>query len=216
MILPTRHPPGVPFTTMGDDEAPTEFAGVATDDTELAYAWSADDGEEWQPPRRSWRPVIAAVAASLFVAGVAGGIAVEHLRPEPVVVVADTPVRAAPEPEPTVAPKPTTTMPRAGWREGSPNAQTIEPPRPTVAVPVVLTPLDEQFLSILTGKWGFNIVNPSIAIQNAALVCKRLRSGIDLPQISQEMAAAATEYDVRSSHIFASEVLTTYPTCHMP
>lgn len=204
---------------MGDeseDDAPTSYAptelGAAIEETEAVTAWSLDDGEDW--PTSRWTPRLIttlALAASLVLLAGAGALAYWSMQ-RPVLgdVAMLTPgdelTGTAPDFDaetgfPDPPPPPTATV-------------TVERPAPEV-VPVVLTALDERFLSTLTGKWGFNIVNPSIAIQNAALVCQRLRSGIDLPEISQEMAAA-TEYDVRSAHIFASEVLLTYPTCHMP
>lgn len=196
---------------MGDEDAPT---GVAP--TELAEpvvlddvtAWSLDDGEDW-PVQRSWRPVVLAVAGSVAAVGVAAGVAIGYLSG------GDSTSAPATTPATTAVTTTVVTTTPATLKTDVPDAHPIETPTPTVTVPVVLTALDEQFLNTLTGKWGFNIANPTIAIQNAALVCKRLRSGIDLPQISQEMAAA-TEYDLRSAHIFASEVVLNYPSCHMP
>lgn len=194
---------------MGDEDAPT---GVAPTDVaervevEPLEAWSLDDGEEW-PAQRSWWPVLAVVAVSLAVVGIAIGAAYETLRGQPAATpptaeVTTTVVSTAPEP--TAAPTFKTDVPDAG---------TLEPPRPTPPPPV-LTPLDTQFLAALR-KDGFEFSNSAGVLQDAALVCKKLRSGVDLPEISQQMADE-TPLDVGSAHIFASEVLLTYPSCHMP
>jgi hypothetical protein len=196
---------------MGDDDAPT---GIAP--TQLAEApdehtaWSLDDGEDWEPPRRSWRPVILAVVASLFVVGVAGGIAAEHLRPEPVAIVADTPVRAAPEPEPTAVPKPTPTtpMPRAGWREGSPNAQTMRPPPPPKPV---IVDYDANLLHNLRTS-GWVIWNDAALVKQAHAICGALRDGSH-PDVVWQVFDAQTDYSAADSRFLVEESMLTYPNC---
>lgn len=195
---------------MGDEDAPTGVAPtsvVEAVEAEPATAWSEDDGEDW-PRQRSWWPVLAVAAVSLAVVGIAIGAAYETLRGQPATTppaaeVTTTVVSTAPEP--TVEPT---------FKADVPDAGTLKPPPPPPSPTVVLTPLDAQFLAALR-KDGFEFSNSAGVLQDAALVCKKLRSGVDLPEISQQMADE-TPLDVGSAHVFASEVLLTYPSCHMP
>lgn len=196
---------------MGDDDAPT---GIAP--TELAEphtAWSLDDGEDWEPPRRSWRPVIAAVVASLFVVGVAGGIAVDHLRPEPVAIAADTPVHAAPEPEPTAAPAP---KPTATFVADVPDARKLIPPPPAQVPVTTPSEYDPAFLMNMKAK-GWAISDPALMAMRAHQVCGELQRGTPPDYVVQQVLKTAgggySQQDVFLAQQFVSTVMSTYPDC---
>lgn len=210
---------------MTTDDAPT---GVApTDLVELAEAeahtaWSQDYDDEWESPRRSWRPVIAAVVASLFVAGVAGGIAVDHLRPEPVAIVADMPSVAAPSvaPEPT-APKPTAT---ATFTADVPAAKTMRPPPPPPPPPRVLPTgvaptrlpdlagYNDEFMIILKRN-GWTIWNSSLMVQRGHSTCSMLRDGEPRDLISRKLMGVEPQLTYQMAYAFTQIVTASYPNC---
>lgn len=51
---------------------PTELAGVAEADTQSAYAWGLDDGEDWEPPRRANPRLITTLAVAASLVAIAG------------------------------------------------------------------------------------------------------------------------------------------------
>lgn len=73
---------------------PTELAGVAEADTQSAYAWGEDSGEEWEPPRRVTPRLITTVAVAASLVAIAGaGVTAYVMRDRS---SASPPVAAAP------------------------------------------------------------------------------------------------------------------------
>jgi len=99
---------------------PTEMAGVAEADTEMAYAWALDydDPDEFPTQRLTPRRITSlGIAASLVTIAVAGAVALGVLRqpdpgPTPAPPATPAPTRApTPEPTPTPPLEPTPTSP---------------------------------------------------------------------------------------------------------
>lgn len=96
---------------MNEHAEPTEMAGAAEAETEMAYAWALDydDPDEFPTQRLTPRRITSlGLAASLVTIAVAGGVAFGVLRqpepaPAPVSVVETTTKPAPPAPPPVTA-----------------------------------------------------------------------------------------------------------------
>ncbi|WP_111509849.1 DUF732 domain-containing protein [Mycobacterium kyogaense] len=68
----------------GEDDAPTGLAptelGAAVDETEAHAAWSLDDGEDWEPPRRLTPGRITAIAVGVSAVVIASAAAVSAVK----------------------------------------------------------------------------------------------------------------------------------------
>jgi hypothetical protein len=203
---------------MGDGE-PTDFAGVTEAETEAAYAWALDDGDELPTQRFTPRRITAlGIAGSLVAIAVAAVIvfqvivdmkrdaAIGHpvLDGEAKSAISGTYIEPPPPPAPVTvtqtvqasAPTPVETI--APTEDGLPTA--------------VATPYDQTFVANIHQRWGFT-EDDGTMIHDAAIVCPKLRAGHDLPEISQLMAQA-TGLTVTQAHEFASEAYLVYPSCH--
>jgi hypothetical protein len=208
---------------MGEGEH-TELAPSETE-TASVYAWGLAEYDEEYPTTRRLSPsriTGAAVAASLAAVAVAGVLGWQHLQRDGTVEAAPSMVSAAPMTTtevPTVEaeapPSPTVVTITTVIKQVPPGwlPTTAKQAPPPVAQEPTMTAYDRQFLQNLQTRWGFKIANATITLNNAAVVCRELQQGKDLPEISQELADS-TEMDVTQGHIFASEALLIYPDCH--
>lgn len=157
----------------GDDEAtgvgpaatdPTEFVDVLAAQTEVAYAWAADDAEDdppsgWLTPRRI---TALGVTASLIVIAAAGAVALLHLKQDKTEPGTQSPSAAA---QPSVTHQPPAAIPTA-------------PMTPTPPPLPVLEGIDGQFVDEMRG-YGVPVSDqdPQWTVNLARAVCSTVRDG---------------------------------------
>lgn len=210
-------------------DAATELAPSASE-TAAVTAWSLDDGEEWQPPRR-WSPTLvtaAAVIASLALVAVASVIAWQHLRasnpdvaasnidasmvPAAVTPVTTTtsPVAAPPKPPPAPPPVTVTTVVQAPPT----TLAEMSPEHPGISAQQMAA-YDQRLLASLRAR-GWAVWDPGLTIARAHQVCALLYNGESVAQVRNRLVAEAANDggDVyATANGFMDSTMATYPDC---
>lgn len=191
---------------------PTEAAGVAQADTQSAFAWALDDGEEL--PRRQLTPGwITAGAVTLSVLAIAAAVAVAmKYRPAPEVpsIPISTVVVAAPVVTPPVTVT-TVVVP----------AQTVtkQPPKAEVPTGVPVTDAhvaDPTFIAELGSRW--EITDAKLASTRAHQVCGYLESGHSVDGAVNQILATYgpgpyQDWEVLRARDFVGTAMKIYPSC---
>lgn len=208
-----------------DDAAPTGVAptelGAAVDETEAVTAWSLDDGEDWEPPGRSWRIVMLAVAASVLVAAGAGVVAFLHLRtdsptaaPTPSSTASSAPNAAPPPPIRVPPPPPTSAPPPPPPPATKTVTSTVAAPAPTTQqggfTPEQIAPYDRRFVANLRAL-NWLIWDEALITRDGHRVCWELEKGATPWAIQQEMVNAGRS--LAEAQTFVVTAMQTYPAC---
>jgi hypothetical protein len=220
LSIPARTRRNLPCMAGEADAAdPTELAGVAEMGTEAVEAWStAEDYPltgSWEDPERRWTPAritTLAVAAGVAVIAAAGGAIWWQLQREQpvhtthVVVATETATAVAPEPPKPPPPSTVTQTVQAPAPTRPPSAADIAraDPGPTPAQ-------DAYFLDLVRGD-GWNVTNGPLAISKAHEFCRKLRSGVDVGVLNQQIARDSG-YGYDTALMFTTDAMQAYPGC---
>jgi len=201
-----------------ESSEPTELAGVAEAQTESAYAWALDDGEE-DEPERQWPFLVTAIAVglSMSLATIAGVLAYRHFETErstaaavstPAITTTVSPLPvAAPAPPPPPPPVTVTTV----VVQEPPRTVIQQAPAGQLPPPALVEGYDQQLYNTLQSR-GILIPSREMMARDAHLVCARLQQGQSVSQIQQDYAAVS-QGNMAIASIFVSSVTAIYPNC---